>query len=279
MFYLVLLSKVSGVCAFVSRLRNVEAWLAMFGNGAATPTTPISTCAMRRQAQRLWLHELEIQMECLINTDLCHLKSRHLPFLFSGYRIFCFCVQSEASLKDAWNAEEEDGALKSERGGSWVGPASLLAMAGMVLWAHEPILQHYLSLEKINNKGLQCVREQILMTHDLCFLDWRVLQTQLNQSRQILVVHACSCEIKDSCWLKPGKNLRGKPIFNHWAFGHQSCKTFGAKLRTTSSNQNWLAAKLPEGRPKVIFRDMASCLGWPAAAIAVVGTLRPKVAA
>lgn len=36
-----------------------------------------------------------------------------------------FYMCSEASLKDAWNAEEEEGALKSERGGSWVGPAAL----------------------------------------------------------------------------------------------------------------------------------------------------------
>ncbi|CAE7226557.1 pkn1 [Symbiodinium sp. CCMP2592] len=34
-----------------------------------------------------------------------------------------FYLATEASLPDAWNAEE--GALKSERGGSWVGPASL----------------------------------------------------------------------------------------------------------------------------------------------------------
>ncbi|CAL1129069.1 unnamed protein product [Cladocopium goreaui] len=34
-----------------------------------------------------------------------------------------FYMCTEASLKDAWNAEEEEGALKSERGGSWVGPA------------------------------------------------------------------------------------------------------------------------------------------------------------
>ncbi|CAK9004562.1 unnamed protein product [Durusdinium trenchii] len=36
-----------------------------------------------------------------------------------------FYMCTEASDKDAWNAEEEEGALKSERGGSWVGPASL----------------------------------------------------------------------------------------------------------------------------------------------------------
>lgn len=36
-----------------------------------------------------------------------------------------FYMCTEASLKDAWNAEEEEGALKSERGGSWVGPAAL----------------------------------------------------------------------------------------------------------------------------------------------------------
>ena len=35
-----------------------------------------------------------------------------------------FYLATEASLPDAWNAEE--GALKSERGGSWVGPASCL---------------------------------------------------------------------------------------------------------------------------------------------------------
>lgn len=34
-----------------------------------------------------------------------------------------FYLATEASLPDAWNSE--DGALKSERGGSWVGPASL----------------------------------------------------------------------------------------------------------------------------------------------------------
>ena len=39
----------------------------------------------------------------------------------------------QASLKDAWNAEEEEGALKSERGGSWVGPAAPL---GFKTWAH-----------------------------------------------------------------------------------------------------------------------------------------------
>ena len=34
-----------------ARSRGVwEAWLAMFGNGAATLTTPISTCAPRRAA-------------------------------------------------------------------------------------------------------------------------------------------------------------------------------------------------------------------------------------
>ena len=35
-----------------------------------------------------------------------------------------FYLATEASLLDAWNSE--DGALKSERGGSWVGPASHL---------------------------------------------------------------------------------------------------------------------------------------------------------
>ena len=35
------------------------------------------------------------------------------------------CVQ--ASQKNAWNADEDEGALKSERGGSWVGPASRLS--------------------------------------------------------------------------------------------------------------------------------------------------------
>eukprot|EP00434_Breviolum_minutum_P008058 symbB.v1.2.007106.t1/scaffold430.1/size206084/1 len=36
-----------------------------------------------------------------------------------------FYMCTEASLKDGWNAEEDEGALKSERGGSWVGPPSL----------------------------------------------------------------------------------------------------------------------------------------------------------
>ena len=38
------------------------------------------------------------------------------------------CCYRQASDKDAWNAEEEEGALKSERGGSWVGPASFLVV-------------------------------------------------------------------------------------------------------------------------------------------------------
>ncbi|CAJ1366765.1 unnamed protein product [Effrenium voratum] len=36
-----------------------------------------------------------------------------------------FYMSSEATQPDAWNCEEEEGTLKSERGGSWVGPASL----------------------------------------------------------------------------------------------------------------------------------------------------------
>ena len=126
----------------------------------------------------------------------------------------------QASLKDAWNAEEEEGALKSERGGSWVGPAAPL---GFKTWAH----------------GNQ-----------------RHLIDEINVSFYIYVyiyIYICVC-VFDCFWLGESKYFQDENWQSYLPFMPVFCLTHPG----TQFVPTWA--------------------GWPAAAIAVVGTRRPKAA-
>ena len=150
-----------------------QVWRAMCGSGAATPTTPTSTCPRRHSAQDVgnlseggknladhnsgskqpWAPKEPTGTEnsCLCQTSFIHPEPGHRRRSFSPHPPPfpphqkhappppppptpppAAPVASKATQPDAWNCEEEEGTLKSERGGSWVGPASPLRSHGLM---------------------------------------------------------------------------------------------------------------------------------------------------